>query len=105
MLIVRNLQTGKEFREPIGLLPPPPAPNYAPLFEEEPPQPRGIALSFTRDSKTLVFSTFPSKAEVDQAKKDNKKPEEGPKNGLRIMNLASGRVVERSRRRNADLGG
>ncbi len=93
VLIVRNLQTGKEFREPIGQLPPPPPPNYATLTEDEPPQPRGITVTFTRDSKTLVFSTFPTKAEVDQAKKDKKKPADGPKNGLRIMNLASGEVV------------
>jgi dipeptidyl aminopeptidase/acylaminoacyl peptidase len=92
LLIVRNLQTGKEFREPIGQLPPPPPPNYA-AVEDEPPQPRGITVSFTRDSKTLVFSTFPSKAELDQAKKDKKKPADGPKNGLRIMNLTSGEVV------------
>jgi dipeptidyl aminopeptidase/acylaminoacyl peptidase len=96
VLIVRNLKTGREFREQIGQLPPPPPPNYA-AAEDEPPMPRGITLSFTRDSKTLVFSTFPSKAEVDQAKKDKKKPAEGPKNGLRIVNLGSGEVFRSER--------
>ena len=93
---MRNLQTGKEFRESIGQLPPPPPPNYA-TTEDEPPPPRGITLNFTRDNRTLVFSTFPAKAEVDQAKKDKKKPADGPKNGLRIMDLASGNVVHAER--------
>lgn len=92
VLIVRNLKTGQELRESIGQLPPPPLPNFA-ATEDEPPQPRGITLGFTRDSKTLVFSTFPTKAALDQAKKDKKKPAGGPRNGLRIMNLASGDVV------------
>lgn len=99
LLIVRNLQTGKEFRESIGQLPPPPPPNFA-APEDEPPQPRGITVAFTRDSKTLVFSTFPAKADVDQAKKDKKKPADGPKNGLRIMNLTSGDVVRVERVKN-----
>ena len=91
-VVVRNLQTGKEYRELVGQLPPPPPPNFA-ATEEEPPPPRGITMEFTRDGRTLVFSTFPSKAEVDQAKQSKKKPEAGPKNGLRIMDLATGSVV------------
>jgi dipeptidyl aminopeptidase/acylaminoacyl peptidase len=91
-LIVRNLITGKEFREGIGQLPPPPPPDPE-ANEEAPPRQRGIELSFTKNGTTLVFSTFPTKAEVDQAKKDKKKAPDLPKNGLRIMNLATGEVA------------
>jgi hypothetical protein len=39
-----------------------------------------------------VFSTEPTKAEVNKAKKEKKKPEEMPKNGLSIMDLSNGTV-------------
>ena len=96
-LVVRNLTTGKEFRETIGQLPPPPPPNNAQVQEEGPPPQRGIQLAFTQDNRTLVFSTFPTKAEVDQAKKDKKKPQDAPKNGLDIMELGSGAVIRVAR--------
>ncbi len=47
----------------------------------------------TADGKYLVFSILPLKADVDKAKKDKKKPEEQPKNGLGIMSLATGEVA------------
>ena len=58
---------------------------------------RGAVLEFSADSKTVVFSTFPSKAETDKAKKD-KKP--APKDGMVIVDLASGKAtrVERVKR-------
>jgi len=69
-LVVRNLKTDKEFRSP-----------------------RGQAPILTMDGKFVVFTIAPLKAEVDKAKKDKKKPEEMPKNGLGIMNLATGEVT------------
>jgi dipeptidyl aminopeptidase/acylaminoacyl peptidase len=94
-LVVRNIETGKEFREAVGARPAPPPPN--PLGEVtgemDRPQARGITVGFTPDSKMLVFSTFPTKAEVDKAKRDKKKPEEMPKGGMVIMDLASGAVT------------
>ena len=53
--------------------------------------------TFSADSKTLVFSTFPAKAEIDKAKKD-KKP--APKDGMVIVDLASGKAtrIERVKR-------
>ncbi len=92
-LVIRNLITGKEVREPIGQLPPPPPVNFALNTEDAPPVPRGIQLSFTRDGRTLVFSTFASKGEIDQAKRDKKKPKDMPKGGLRIVDLESGAVL------------
>ncbi|HXC97061.1 MAG TPA: prolyl oligopeptidase family serine peptidase [Edaphobacter sp.] len=70
-VIIRNLATGKETREPAGELPPPPPedPNA-----EGPPPPRTIQLSFTNDSKTLVFLAYPTHAAVEKAKTDKKNP-------------------------------
>ncbi len=75
-LVVRNLKTDKEFRSP-----------------------RGQAPVLTADGRFVVFTIAPVKAELDKAKKDKKKPEEQPKNGLGIMSLATGdvTVVERGK--------
>lgn len=94
-IVVRNLTTGQERREPVGMLIPPPLTNTdesAPN-PEAPPQPRNIRLAFTSDGRFLVSSTHPTKAEITQARKDKKKPEEGPKNGLLIVNLATGETT------------
>ncbi len=69
-LVVRDLKTDKEHRAARG---------------------RGAVL--TADGKFAVFTVAPVKAEVDKAKKDKKKPEEQPKGGLGIMDLATGRVT------------
>jgi len=69
-LLVRNLQTGKEWRLS-----------------------RGSGAVITADAKFVVYSVAPPKADVDKAKKDKKKPEEQPKNSLGILNLATGEVA------------
>src|ERR1044071_937274 len=67
-VIIRNLVTGKDQREPAGARP---AAEQAAVPEEgPPPPPRGVTISFSADSRTLVFSTFASKADVDKAKKE-----------------------------------
>src|ERR1035437_1525782 len=83
-VVIRNLVTGKEQREPAGLRPAPTPPT--PGEEGPAPEVRGATLTFSADSKTVVFSTFPPKAESDKAKKD-KKP--APKDGMVIVDLAS----------------
>src|SRR5882724_2707251 len=75
-VVIRNLVTGKEEHQPAGVRPAPTPPT--PGEEGPAPEARGMTLAFSADSKTLVFSTFPSKAASDQAKKD-KKP--APKDG------------------------
>jgi dipeptidyl aminopeptidase/acylaminoacyl peptidase len=70
-VVIRNLATGKETRENAGELPPPPDPDPS---AEEPPAPRSIQLSFTNDSKTLVFRAYPKHAAVEKAKTDKKNP-------------------------------
>ncbi len=69
-LVALNLKTNKETRAARG---------------------RGPVL--TMDGQFVVFTIAPLKAEVDKAKKEKKKPEEQPKSGLGIMNLASGEVA------------
>jgi hypothetical protein len=94
-IVIRNLVTGKEQREPAGARPAPAVPTPG---EEGPPTlVRAAILTFSADSKTLVFSTFPAKAENDKAKKD-KKP--APKDGMVIVDLASGKAtrIERVKR-------
>ena len=82
-VIIRNLSTGKETHEPAGELPPPPPddPNA-----EGPPPPRTIQLSFTNDSKTLVFLAYPTHAAVEKAKTDKKNPAHEE---LVVLDLAS----------------
>src|ERR1700736_1526837 len=93
-LVVRNLVTGKEWREPIGELPPPPLPDRTvELNPDAPPPTHGITVAFSHDGRTLVVSTFPPRAEVEKAKRDRKRPEDMPKNGMVIMDLASGSVT------------
>src|SRR6185312_3149451 len=104
-VVVRNLVTGQETRVPAGTRPaPPPA---ATGEEEAPPPPRGVTIEFSADSKTLAFSTFPTKAETLQAKKDKKTPDQMPKDNMVIMDLASGRQtkIERVRRFTMPLEG
>ena len=103
-LIVRDLQTGKEIRQSIGQLPPPPAPNYAnPQTEEPPPTPPGIAVKFSEDSRMLVVSSFASHAEVEKAKREKRKPEDMPRGDLIIVELASGKVFRAPRIRSFQL--
>src|ERR1035438_9608940 len=94
-VVIRNLATGKEQLEPAGVRPAPTPPT--PDQEGPAPEARGATLTFSADSKTVVFSTFPPKAESDKAKKD-KKP--APKDGMVIVDLASGKAtrVERVKR-------
>ncbi len=87
-VVIRNLVSGKEQREPAGARPAPTPPT--PGEEGPAPEARGATLEFSADSKTVVFSTFPPKAETDKAKKA-KKP--APKDGMVIVDLASGKAT------------
>ncbi|HWC95162.1 MAG TPA: prolyl oligopeptidase family serine peptidase [Candidatus Sulfopaludibacter sp.] len=88
-VILRNLVTGKESSYPAGTRPAPAAGS-----EEAPAtQARGVAIAFSSNSHTLVFGTFPSKAEMDKAKKEKKTPDQMPKDGMVIVDLTSGQAV------------
>ena len=86
-IVVRELASGKERREPVGALPPPATgPNEE--NPDAPPVPRAIRVVFTSDSRFVVATTYPTKAETAAARKAKKKPEEMPKGGLLIIDLA-----------------
>ena len=87
-LIVRDLATGKEYREAVGALPPPPPPDTE--NPDQPPPRRGVTIQFTSDSRYVVANSYPWKADTDQAKKDKKRPEEMPKGGIVIVELSTG---------------
>ncbi|HLJ51474.1 MAG TPA: prolyl oligopeptidase family serine peptidase [Bryobacteraceae bacterium] len=89
--IVRNLATGKEWHESAGQTPPPPRPNYEePTAEEGPPRERGLTIEFTHDTHFVVFSTYPPNADIEKAKRERKKPEDMPKNGMVVLDLSTG---------------
>lgn len=68
-LVARNLRSGAEHRAP-----------------------RGKDPVITPDGKFVVFAVAPLKVDIDKAKKDKKKPEEMPKAGFGVMDLATGTV-------------
>src|ERR1043165_2577127 len=94
-IVVRNIATGVDWRAPRGYRPPAPPPDDPSInvaeFQAE--QARLVRPVFTADSRFVVFTTEPTKAEVNKAKKEKKKPEDMPKNGLSIMDLSNGTVT------------
>ena len=94
-IVARNIATGVDYRAPRGYRPPLPPPDDpgANLAEFQAEQARLVRPVFTADSRFLVFTVEPTKAEVNKAKKEKKKPEEMPKNGLSIMDLSNGTVT------------
>jgi len=69
-LVVRNLKTNAEIRAP-----------------------RGRDPLITSDNTFVVYAIAPLKKDVDQARKAKKKPEDMPKNGVGIVNLATGQAA------------
>jgi dipeptidyl aminopeptidase/acylaminoacyl peptidase len=94
-VVVRNIATGIDWRAPRGYRPPVPPPDDpgTNLAEFQAEQARLLRPVFTADSRFLVFTIEPTKAEVTKAKKEKKKPEDMPKNGLSIMDLSKGTVT------------
>lgn len=86
-VIVRELASGKEWRQDVGALPPP---AIVPVDVETPPPPRTVKILFTSDGQYLIAQTYPTKAATESAKKAHKKAEEMPKHGLVIVRLADG---------------
>ena len=94
-IVVRNIATGVDWRASRGYRPPVPPPDDpgANIQEFQAEQARLMRPVFTADSKFVVFAIEPSKAELNKAKKDKKKPEDMPKNGLGVMDLSTGTVT------------
>src|SRR5262245_10186848 len=94
-IVVRNVATGVDWRAPRGYRPPVPPPdesipNAAELIAE---QGRLLRPVFTADSRFLVFGNEATRAEITKTKKEKRKPDEMPKNGLGIMDLSNGTVT------------
>ena len=94
-VVARNVSSGAEWRAPRGYHPPVPPPDDpgANVAEFQAAQARLVRPLFTADGRFVVFSTEPTKAELNRAKKEKKKPEEMPKNGIGIMDLSNGTVT------------
>jgi len=94
-IVVRNLASGAEWRAPRGYRAPAPPPddsipNVAEIIAANARLSRPV---FTADSRFVVFSIEPTKAEVNKAKKEKKKPEDMPRNALGIMDTSTGQVA------------
>src|SRR5215203_4116249 len=94
-IVVRNIATGVDWKAARGYRPPVPPPDDpgTNLAEFQAEQARLLRPVFTADSRFLVFTVEPTKAEVTKAKKEKKKPEDMPKNGLGIMDISNGTVT------------
>ncbi len=95
-IVVRTIASTVEWRAPRGYRPPVPPPDDpgANAAEFAAGQARLLRPVFTADSKFVVFGTEPTKAELTKAKKEKKRPEEMPKNGMGIIDLSTGTVSE-----------
>ncbi len=102
-VVVRNLAAGTEYRIPAGNLPQPPVVPPAEVNPEAPPQRPSVKMRFSGDAQWLVFAAFPTKAEVDLARRDKKKPDQMPKKSLAIVNLATGQTERIANVKSFDL--
>jgi dipeptidyl aminopeptidase/acylaminoacyl peptidase len=87
--IVRNLATGKEVREGAGALPPAPDNTNFEAPAGDQAAARSIRILFTHDNRYVVASSFPAKADTEKARKERKRPDEMPRTGMIIVDLAS----------------
>src|SRR5436309_12716582 len=105
-IVVRNLASGAEWRAPRGYRPPAPPPDVSIPNSAEiiAAQGRLVRPVFSADSRFVVFSIEPTKAEVNKAKKAGNMKEASsgsttardanmPKNALGIMDTSSGQVA------------
>lgn len=88
-LVVRDLATGKEIREKAGAIPPAPDNTNFETPAEEQAAARSIHIVFTHDNRFVIASAFPSKADVEKAKKEHKRPDEMPRNAMIVVDLAN----------------
>ena len=93
-IVLLNISSRQEIRESAGAKPPAPtAPSEESPDPERPPVARNLKLAFTSDNRFLVATVFPSHAAQVKARLAKKKPEDSPKDGLVIIELATGKTV------------
>jgi dipeptidyl aminopeptidase/acylaminoacyl peptidase len=91
-VILRELSSGREHRVSVGNLPPPPTTPS----EENPERPaprREVTVAFTSDARFAIATVFPDRADTLAAQRAKKKPAEMPKEGLVIVDLATGQAT------------
>jgi dipeptidyl aminopeptidase/acylaminoacyl peptidase len=101
-LIVRHIATGKEYRVARGGAATPAAGDEVPPTAPAVPAAAGGRFGggglgggspqFTPDSKRLIFTSLPTRAELEKAKVDKAMGEAAPRGGLAVMDLATGTV-------------
>ena len=96
-VVIRNLKTGTEFREAAGSRP---LRELRAMETDEPVTPPAATIAFTTDSRFVVFSSFPPKADVEKAAKEKKSADEMPKKSMVMVDLASGAAVRVERVKN-----
>src|SRR5437868_3963276 len=79
-VVVRHLESGKEWRAGRGAAPVNPPQPAAGAEPPAGPPPFAGRPVFTADSRFVVFQILPTKADTDKAKREKRKPEEMPKN-------------------------
>jgi hypothetical protein len=89
-VVVRNLATGAEIRAPIGAKPTAAARDTVDPTTETRVAPQGPALFFASDGRFVFVAGYPKKADVRNAKKEKKKQDAMPKNGMLILDTATG---------------
>jgi dipeptidyl aminopeptidase/acylaminoacyl peptidase len=92
-VVARNLSSGSEFRQDVGTRPPQNNNVDDETGAAAAPAAPTVNVVVTADSRFAIFPIRPTKAEVEKARKEKKKPEEMPKDGLGIMRLADGDVT------------
>ncbi len=97
VVVIRNLQTGAEFREAAGSRP---LRELRAMETDEPVPPPAVTIRFTADGRFVVFSAFPPKADVEKAAKEKKTADEMPKKSIVMVDLSSGGAVRVERVKN-----
>ena len=91
-IILRERASGREHRVPIGNLPPPPTAPSEENPERAAPR-RDARIVFTSDARFAIATAFPRRADTLAAQRAKKKPAEMPKEGLVIIELATGQTT------------
>ncbi len=91
-LVIRDLSTpgSRDLRVPAGALPPPPVVIPGETNPEAEPPRRNLIIRFTSDNQFAISTSFPTKAETEQARKDRKP---APPGGVIIVKLSDGTVT------------
>jgi len=92
-VVVRNLTSDAEWRYGVGTRPPQANTDDDETGGAPAAAAPSVNLAISSDNRFAIFQIRPTKADLEKARKEKKKPEEMPKDALGIMNLADGQVA------------